>query len=145
MSKTATLPAASDAVELLAKALGAGHSVTLSLAAEPRVIRAPPLVTTCCLRFGLTPSEARVLLPLVEHGFVSNADLHAAMSRDAYTVSDIKTLKVVICNVRRKLEPYGIGIITIWKAGYKLDENDRDKIRGMLTEVAPASHQPLTL
>jgi hypothetical protein len=141
MPKTAALPATADAIALLANALAAGHSVTLSLATEPRVIRAPPAITTCCLRFGLTPSEARVLLPLLEHGFVGNADLHHAMSRDGYTVSDIKTLRVVICKIRQKLAACGIRIITVWKAGYRLDEKDRGKIREMLTETTHPSSE----
>lgn len=80
MQKTAVVPAISDAIALLTNALSEGHTVAISLAAQPRVIRAPPLVTACCLQFGLTPSQARVLVALLEHGYLSRPDLHAAMS-----------------------------------------------------------------
>ena len=133
MQKTAALPATTEAIELLTCALTQGHAITLSLATAPCVIRAPPLVTTCCLTFELTPSQARVLLALVEHGFVSKPDLHAAMS-DGRGTSKVKTVDVVVCKVRQKLAEDGVVIETVWGSGYKINEDARNKLRKLITE-----------
>ena len=145
MPKTAAAVPAdrAEAVELLTRALSAGHSITLSLAVPPRVIRAPPLVTACCLTFGLTPSEARVLLALVEHGFVGKADLHGAMSReDKVVTSRINTLGVVVYRLRAKLAEHGIAIETVWGQGFKLDEAARDRLRKILAEYGADTATP---
>ena len=72
-----------EAVALLQDALAAGHAVTISLAAPPRVDRTSALVATCCLTFGLTEAEARVLVALTEHGYAGKEDLLATMSLTA--------------------------------------------------------------
>jgi hypothetical protein len=137
MQKTSALPAITEAIELLTSALDQGHSVVLSLAAPPRIHHPPPLVTTCCLTLGMTPSEARVLLALTEHGYAGRKDLHHAMS-DGRGTSKIKTVDVVINRVRQKLAAHNVKIIAVWKSGYKLDEDDRDKLRKILNPTTNA-------
>jgi len=124
MPKTST-----DAVELLQAALAAGHAVVLSLAAPPHVDRVPPLVTTCGLIFGLTQAEARVLVELLEHKHVGREALQAVASRDG---TKSRTLGVVICRLRQKLEPHGVAIDTLWGTGFRLTEEARGKIRQLL-------------
>jgi hypothetical protein len=145
MPKIATAPATNEAIELLKTALDQGRTVMLSLAAPPRVVRPPPMVVICCLAFGMTKSEARVLLTLMEHGTVAREDLHVAMS-DGRGVSKIKTIDVVVSRVRQKLEPHGVAIETVWGSGYKINEDDRNKLRRLITDhgagIAGATHQP---
>ena len=133
MQKTAVVPAISDAIALLTNALSEGHTVAISLAAQPRVIRAPPLVTACCLQFGLTPSQARVLVALLEHGYLSRPDLHAAMS-SGRGASKIKTVDVVINRVRQGLAAHNVAIITVRGAGYRIDEDGRDRLRKLIAD-----------
>jgi hypothetical protein len=137
MPKTATVPATNEAIELLKTALDQGRTVMLALAAPPRVVRPPPMVVICCLAFGMTKSEARVLLTLTEHGTVAREDLHVAMS-DGRGVSKIKTVDVVVSRVRQKLEPHGVAIETCWGNGYRLSSTDRARICEVLNSAAAA-------
>ena len=115
----ASVPATSEAVELLTRALSEGHTISLSLAAPPRVVQPPAPATACGLKFGMTPSQARILLALMEHGCVGREDLHGAMSVDGNAMSTIKTVDVAVHHMRRKLAGHGIEIETVWGVGYK--------------------------
>lgn len=117
-----------EAVALLQDALAAGHAVTISLAAPPRVDRTSALVATCCLTFGLTEAEARVLVALTEHGYAGKEDLLATMSPHG-KVPKTNTLDVVICRLRQKLKPHDIAVETVWGQGFRLTEDARDRVR----------------
>jgi hypothetical protein len=90
------------------------------------------LVATSCLRFGLTHAEGRAFVQLMEHEHVSREALHVATSPDGK--SAIKIVDVIVCKLRRKLEPHGIGIVTVYGQGFRLDKNARDKTRRLLAE-----------
>ena len=78
-----------------------------------------------------------MLVTLLEHGLVGREDLHAAMS-DGRGTSKIKTVDVVINRVRQKLAGAGVEIVTVWGAGYRLDEDARGRVRKMLAGVTDA-------
>jgi hypothetical protein len=82
------------AVDMLTKALAAGHTVLLSLAAPPRVNRTPPLVTACRRAFSLTLTEALVFAELLENGQVEREPLQDAMSHGGTRSSTTKSLSV---------------------------------------------------
>jgi hypothetical protein len=132
----APVPAAREAVTLLQDALAAGHAVTISLAAPPRVDRTPALVAACCLTFRLTQAEARILVALAEHGYGAKEDLLAAMS--PHGQPKIDTLGVAICRLRQKLKSHDIAVETVWGQGYKLNENARARVRARLAAASEA-------
>jgi Transcriptional regulatory protein, C terminal len=139
MQKTSR-PAISEAVALLQDALAAGHAVTLSLNAPPRVDRAAPLVAACCLAFGVTQAEARVLVELTEHSFVAKENLLAAMSPHGRPKTG--TLNTAVCRLRQKLQPHGIEIVTVYGLGFQLNENARGRLRQLLPDHSAGDEVP---
>ena len=132
-----------DIVELLKQAAAEGR-IVLMLPAASRYQPATPssqdtpeqtLTAALCRLFGLRHGESRALVPMVQWGFVSRERLHAAISRDASPDTGIETVGVTVSSLRRKLRPFGIGIVTLHGLGCRLGETDRDKIREMLAEA----------
>jgi hypothetical protein len=70
------------------------------------------LVTICRQLFGLTLAESRIFVALLKHDLVTKEELHRAMS-DGDPMSKIRTVDVVVCRARQKLDQLGIGVINI--------------------------------
>jgi two-component system cell cycle response regulator CtrA len=86
------------------------------------------------LLFGLTGSESRVLSVLFQRGMATKEQLLIAVTNDVTgnKQPEIKIVDVYICKMRKKLEPFGIVIETVWGRGYNLDHDNRDRVRGYL-------------
>ena len=87
--------------------------------------------------FGLTPSGARVLVKLLETERTSREVLHVALSRTSDPVSDIKIVDVAICSMRKRLEKFGIEIITLWAYGFRLSSEHRRRAMDLILAAAP--------
>ena len=87
--------------------------------------------------FGLTPSGARVLVKLLEKNHVSREALHIALSRTTDPVSDIKIVDVAICSLRKRLEKFGIEIVTLWGYGFQLPAEHRRRVMDLILAAAP--------
>jgi hypothetical protein len=126
MPKTATLPATSEAVALLTRALTQGHAVTISLVAPPRVDCTTPPATICSLRFGLTGIEGLILAELTSHPRVSREDMCRAVSHHSKAVSKFGTVSVALCTLRKKMRLHDVDIITDRMQGFRLTAESRE-------------------
>ena len=98
--------------------------------AQLRTIRAAPppddtqtqLLIVFSQLFKLTAAQGRALAALMEHGQVSREAMHAAMADDGIPASNIKTVSVIIGTMRKKLEPFGIEVETVWGIEFRLAE-----------------------
>src|SRR5262245_30584003 len=136
------LATAVDAVaELLNQAAARGHLVIVRASPPPQVDTRTPLIMALNRLFGLTPTESRALIALLENKQVSREALHTATSHDGNPVSKIKTIDVSICKLRKKLTRHGIEVDTIYGLGFKLAEGARDRIYQQLADAGfdPAS------
>ena len=79
--------------------------------------------------------------------------MHAAVSDGDNPTSSIKVVGTIICRLRKKLRPYGIEIHTVWGEGFRITEEDRDRLlREMLIDpgadvaatTPPADHKATT-
>lgn len=71
----------------------------------------------------LTRMQGRYLaVRLHRPGVVTKAMIEAAAYTDQSFLPDSKVMDVTLCNLRRKLEPFGIEIETIWGRGYRLKD-----------------------
>jgi len=86
------------------------------------------------LVFGLTGSEAKVLSMLFQREFATKDQLLLAVTSDVTgnKQPEIKIVDVYVCKIRRKLEPFGIVIATVWGRGYNLDADNKAKVRRYL-------------
>lgn len=82
------------------------------------------------LVFGLTPSESRILSVLMQRIMATKEQLLIAVTSDVTgnKQPEIKIVDVYICKMRKKLEPFGIVIETVWGRGYNLDADNRSKV-----------------
>lgn len=132
-------PAASEVAELIREAMTSGRRVTISVAGiTPPSKPESPIAMSASLRLGLTRAEARTLATLMENDSIATMEaLHAAIARADDPATDIKLVKVLIHNLRRKLAGR-VTIETIRGIGYRLTAASRDKLRKLL---APSPHQ----
>src|SRR5262245_40323542 len=129
MQKPAFASASNEIVELLQEAKSRGHLVILRASPPSHVDAKAPLLIALNRLFGLSPAEGRALAELMEHQHVSRQALHAAMAHDGTPVSQIKTVDVIVCKLRRKLAPHHIEIVTIWGLGFRLADGGYERIR----------------
>src|SRR5262245_61413757 len=111
------------------------RSIAHTLAYPPE----PPIVVACCMTFGLKRAEARALMCLMEGGFVSRADLHAAMYAGSTPTSKPKIIDVIVCHLRKKVAGHGVKIITVHGQGFQLARGACDKIRRLIAKEPEAA------
>lgn len=81
--------------------------------------------------FGLTPTEIGLLLVLIQHPSLLKDRVAGTMTAN--------TLDVHVCSLRKRLEPHGIAIETLWGYGYQFSAAGRRKVMDMiLKRVTPA-------
>jgi DNA-binding response OmpR family regulator len=90
-------------------------------------------------QFSLTPSGARVLVKLLETERTSREVLHVALSQTSAPTSDIKIVDVAICSLRKRLERFGIEIVTLWAYGFQLSSEHRRRAMDLILRHAAAS------
>jgi hypothetical protein len=85
--------------------------------------------------FGVTQQQACLLLVLIKRREVTRKMLHAVIeSRRPHpkVETEPKIVDVVICKLRKKLEPLGLRIETVWSCGYFMSEEHRKTAMAML-------------
>lgn len=99
------------------------------------------LVTGFMRTFKTPKLAANFMLVLVKREEATKTTLHrviesqrAARANRPSTSeeTDPKMVDVVICNLRKKLKPFGLTIHTLWGRGYYFDEKDRQKILSLI-------------
>jgi transcriptional regulator with XRE-family HTH domain len=86
---------------------------------------------------GLTQHERMVLGMIVKRkGVVSREAIFIGVygARPEIDQPDMKIVDVVLCKIRKGLEPYGIKIETAWGIGYYMTEEMRAKTERLLAE-----------
>lgn len=131
------IAAASEVAELLNEAMSRGHVVVLRASPPSHVDPRTPLLLALNHLFGLSPAESRALVELLGHQQVSRQAMHVAASADGTPVSRINVIDVIVYNMRRKLAPHDLKIVTVHGLGFKLVEGARDKIYKLLAKHNP--------
>jgi hypothetical protein len=99
----------------------------------------------------LTRLQASFMLVLMKRDEADKDVLHYVIESqrslrrsrpDNPETTDPKMVDVVVCNLRRRLKPYGIEIKTIWGHGYYLDDDSRTAIEGRLTQTEKVEPHP---
>lgn len=83
--------------------------------------------------FGLTPTEIELLLMLVQHPTLFTDRISDVMTS--------RTVYVHVCAIRKRLEPYGIEIQTLWGHGYQFASKDRHKVMDIILHRASGQRQ----
>lgn len=86
------------------------------------------------IEFQVTGQEGNILGMLLKHDICSKQMLHTAISLNKYSMddeTDIKIVDVMICKLRKKLEPFEFKIETRWGFGYYMPSEDRKEIQDM--------------
>jgi len=79
----------------------------------------------------LTPAQERILGCFLKYDRACNEDmlLHASRStRSAEIAISSNLINVQISHMRKKLEPFGLKIVTVWAKGYRLDPASRARL-----------------
>ena len=72
--------------------------------------------------FHLTATEAGILMTLLQNPTVPKTRINMVH----------RTIDVHICRIRQRLEPFAIGVATIWGYGYQLDADSRRRIMELI-------------
>lgn len=135
MQKTTFASAPDEIAKLLEEAAARGHLVMLRTSPPPDDAKTARLVALN-QTLGLTLAESRIVAALLEHNFLGQEALCAAMTHDGRAVPSSASLRVIIYRLRRKLAPFDVAISTIWGQGYKITA--RDKINQMVAAYETA-------
>lgn len=91
------------------------------------------------LEWHLSQSECRILQALLRGHVVTKEMLLAALYWDrGAEAPEAKILDVFICKVRKKLQPFGIKVATVWGRGWMLEREDLNKIHPYVQERVAA-------
>lgn len=85
--------------------------------------------------FRVTKLQCSLLAPLLRRKEVTRNAMHETIERrrkPGAPPTEEKLVDVVICNLRKKLKPFGLEIKTIWSQGYYMDAEHRAKVRDMI-------------
>jgi DNA-binding response OmpR family regulator len=81
----------------------------------------------------LTPTERLLLGILIRRRRVTKDQLMTALYCDRPDNEPCaKIIDTFICKMRRKLEPHGIEIKTVWNAGYEIPLDSIERIKAMI-------------
>jgi len=91
------------------------------------------LAAALSLAFELGYNEGRILAKLMASDFGTLKDLHAAANRNNEKLA-LDTLRVLISRLRKKLAAHEIEITVLFRLGYGLRKQAREKICQRLAE-----------
>lgn len=101
------------------------------------------LVLNVVRLFGVTQQQACLLLMLIKRREVTRKMLHNEIERrrpHPKVETEPKIVDVVICKLRKRLEGFGLTIVTVWSCGYYMPPEDRRKALDMLNSYLEDSH-----
>jgi DNA-binding response OmpR family regulator len=101
-----------------------------------RDLLAPPGYLPASL--GLSPTEERAFKALVAHKeWTKEAFLMSVyLDTPEDDMPDIKMVDVLICKLRKKIEPLGLEIETLWKKGFRMSPAMRTRAAILVRELA---------
>src|SRR5262249_55834753 len=73
--------------------------------------------------FGLTPAEVSLFLVLLQRDYLDKNSVPGMVA---------ECVGVHIHHLRRRLEPYGLVIETLWGTGYRISATDRQRATDMI-------------
>ena len=129
MQKTAS----NEVAKLLEEAAARGQLVIIRAEPPHDDTKMRRLLTLNRL-FGLTRTESLVFAEMLENNHISRETLGATVAYDGGPMPNRKTLDVHISNLRLKLKPFGVELVTIRKLGFRLAEGAHDKINRLLVK-----------
>ena len=109
------------------------------------------LVTSFMRAFKLPKLLASFLLVLVKREEADKTTLHRVIETqraqranrpDDPEETDPKMVDVVICNLRKKIKPFGVIIHTLWGHGYFLDASGRQKALALVEKEVGDAREP---
>lgn len=115
------------------------------------------LITSFMRAFKLTKLMASFMLVLVKREEADKTTLHrvietqraARINRpDTSEETNPKMVDVMVCNLRKKLKPFGLTINTLWGRGYYLDAQDRQRVLSFVereVDVAAANDNEVAI
>lgn len=85
---------------------------------------------------GFTKSEQVILRMLATRHSASKESLFRMLYNEvaADDLPDITIIDVFVHKVKRKLKPFGINIETLWGQGYKMPQEDKNKLKQLADE-----------
>ncbi len=90
----------------------------------------------------LTRYEAKVFGVLMKREMAHHEQIKAALYQATFSGQlepDSRVIGVFICNIRRKLKPFGITIDSVWGGGYRLTPEAKAKVRALFEREAVAA------
>lgn len=105
------------------------------------------LIINCIQAFKVTPLQAALLIVLIKRDKSDKDTLHGVVERRRMTrqqnplsleQTDPKIVDVVICNLRKKLRPFGLEIKTLWGWGYFISKEHRELATTKINEQVDA-------
>lgn len=82
------------------------------------------------LEAGLTRMESRILGALLRADVVSRERLMVVLYGALPSPPDDGVVNVWLCKLRRKLRPFGMGIVNRFAVGWSLDAAARERLKG---------------
>lgn len=90
------------------------------------------------IEWGLTASEQRVVAVILSRTTVRKDQIMTALYRDRNKdEAEPKIVDVLVCKIRKKLDPFKIVINTLWAIGYMIEEPQRTELLARLTPPPP--------
>lgn len=87
--------------------------------------------------FKLTQQQAALFITLLKRREVTRAMLHSVIEArrpEPKVPTDQKIVDVVICKLRKKIEPFGLTIKTVWSCGYLMSADHQKKALQILND-----------
>ena len=92
------------------------------------------------VEWNLTDSEERIARVILAREYASKDAIMAALYWDKDEPGEEKIIDVLVCKIRKKLNPYGIDIKTHWGRGYYLPPEIRRRYRSTINRKADPNH-----
>lgn len=92
----------------------------------------------------LSGQQRAIMATLMRHDTATKERLHFSLYGHRIDQPGIKIIDVLICKLRKRLEPTGITIGTIWGKGYFISPEDKEHIQfgpAVPRFLAPKSNQ----
>jgi hypothetical protein len=92
-------------------------------------------IFACLKAFKVTKLQATALALLIRRKEVTKAMIHHVVEQRRPANSeetDPKMVDVVICNLRKRIKPYNLTIVTVWSCGYYMLPEDRLRAAEMI-------------
>jgi len=93
------------------------------------------VVTKMARRLKTTKLESHILLVILRRGYATREQLHDAVEfnrGNPADATDKKIVDVVVCKLRKKLDPMGLTLHTIHAIGYEMSKAHRQKAWAMI-------------